>query len=231
MNGNLKLIDALRAVTLSLNEGSVDYNWDKISQDNVGLLAQAITRTDRVSLYEEYLKEISSRLGKRRRISSIPSWTDMVAEYWPMTGSPIVPIFIEMREAGVKRSDIYDLEYLTGKIGELADISKESVDVEYTEVRTETKNFILFKKDYEVTQVKTKNLQFFKQKNNLIKFYNTWISELEKSPNGGGSLYINGETFPYRNSFQLEKLKNHFLSLENYEAANIVQKELEKYKK
>lgn len=233
MENNLKLLDALKAVNISLLEGSIEYNWDKISQDNVGILAQAITRTDRVSLYEEYLKDISTRVAKRRRTTSVPSWTDMLAEYWPMTGAPIAPIFIELREAGLKRSDIYDLEYLTGKICDLAQISPEDKELEYTEVRKETKGFWFFKKEYEVISRKIKSVEYYKHQDNLLKFYKAWMKQLEEQGTSsiGGMIIIDGEKFPYKNSFQLEKLKRHFLGLEHYKAVDIVVKELEKYKK
>jgi hypothetical protein len=230
MTGNLKLIDALRVVSNSLVEGSIEYNWHKISQDNIGILAQAITRTDRVSLFEEYLKDLSVKVAKRKRTNNVPSWTEMAGEYWPMTGAPIAPIFIELHQAGMKRSDIYDLEFLNGKIAMLAEISEESREMEFKQEITRTRGFWMFKKEYTKTVTKTEDAEFYKFPDNLLKYYKAWIKHLEK-PSRGGSMIINGENFPYRNSFQLAKLQKHFISLEDYKAANIVLKELEKYKK
>ena len=232
MNHNLGILPALKALKTALIETSVDYDWWQLSRDNVGLLAQCITRTDKDSLYEEYLSDIVDSLSKRKKMKRSPNWTQLVAEYWPITGAPTCEIFLALSQAGVKRSDIFDLEYLTGKYSMLAEIKNTTRTVKTSKKITKKVGFWIFKREVQKIIEEDVEIRFYQEVENLKKYINAWINELEENKEkAGGVIIVDGEKFPYRNSFQLSKLKDHFLSLENYVGVKIAQEELDKYKK
>ena len=225
----ITLLNALKAMKKALVSNTIYYDWDNLATDNVGLLAQCITRTDKKTLFEEYLSDLYPD-----DIKNAPTWSQLLADYWPMTGTPTCEIFQDMCSAGLKRQDIYNLEYLTGEIAEESQIMTTTKTVKAKVKQYKKVGIWPFKKKIEETVEKNIEIKHYEHKTNLVRYIDTWITRIEDVENvakSGGFIMVDGEKYSYKNSLQLEKLKKHFLSLEDYRAVKIVQDELDKFKK
>lgn len=230
----ITLINALIAVVAALENGTVDYDWKNVSHCNVGLVAQAITRTDKHGLFNDYLNEMAVKIKGKYGSERCPTWTQMVVEYCPLTGEPMTEIFKKLYAAGMHREDISHLEYLnSAQIMHNTSIdTKNTIETYYEE---EVQGWWIFKE--EVTVEKRRSVRYYEKRENLHAYLKSWIDILRRG-NGGtggagvgaraGVIVIEGEEYEYRNSYQLEDLKKYFLDLEDYKAVAKVQNEINK---
>lgn len=232
MDKKITLKEALKVVVHALENDTIKYDWHQISHCNCGLVAQAITGTDLESLDDIYLNDISTSLQEKLQQENTPTWSEMVKEYCPLTGQPLVAIFEKLYEAGMKREDIAHLEYLSDpKILAASKIDTSAVWTEtYTKEETRVTGWWIFKESHTVTVKKQKEINYYQVKENLIAYLKAWMVILEKEK-PAKVIIVDGEEYKYRNSLQLENLKKHFLKMENYKGVTLVQEELNKYTK
>jgi hypothetical protein len=237
MEKKVTLIEALTAVVTALENDTIDYDWCKTSHCNCGLVAQAVTRTGQDGLNNDYLIDIKNALQTKKKMAKGKSatWTELVAEYCPLTGEPLADVFKKLYEAGMTREDIAHLEYLSDpKILAVSQVNTGEYTQEYTTKETRVTGWWMFKKTIAVSVKKEKKIGYYQVKANLFAYLKAWITILEKEKTQPSELkpakviVVNGEEFKYRNTLQLENLKKHFLDRENYEGARLAQEELDK---
>ncbi len=230
MENKITLIEALKAVVNALENDTVEYDWYQISHCNCGLVAQAITKTDKETLNDIYLNDISISLQSKIDSEYTPGWSQMVKEYCPLTGEPIAEIFQKLYSAGMKREDIAHLEYLSDpKILAASTVNTGTYTKTYTVDEIRETGWWIFKKEHTFRVQKTKAINYYEVKENLLAYLKAWIGILNKE-RPAKTIVVNGEEYKYRNSLQLENLKKHFLKMENYEGVTIVQKEIDRIK-
>ena len=193
----IELLNALNSMKQALVSNTIHYDWESLASDNVGLLAQCITKTDKQTLFEEYLSDLYPDNSK-----TAPTWSKLLTDYWPMTGSPTCEIFQEFNDAGIKRQDIYDLEYLVGEIAKDAQIMTTTKTVKAKINKVKKVGIWPFRKKIKETVEKEIELKHYENKTNLVRYIDAWIKRIENLGLGLGSNYvmIDGEKYPYRNS-------------------------------
>lgn len=234
METKITLKEALKIVVKALQNNTIKYDRHQISHCNCGLVAQAITGTDKETLDDIYLNDISGSLQEKMATDNTPTWSEMVMEYCPLTGEPLADIFKVLYEAGMKREDIAHLEYLSDpKILAASKIETTGWTETYSEKQTRESGWWIFKKTETVTVKKQRQINYYQVKENLIAYLSAWVDILGKENTVKPAMVIkvNGEEYKYRNSLQLENLKKHFLKMENYEGVTLAQEQLDKYYK
>lgn len=226
MEGTVSLLDAIKTLVAALENDSIDYNYKYKSMNNVGLLAQAITGTNRESLYNIYLEELDKEY-KNKYNGHLPSWTGLISDHWPLTSEPTNKLFKMLYDSGLTREDVSSLEYLSDyRISRDSGINPENWIYRYTEI--ETKGWWIFKKQVKVEKVV--EMEFFRSKENLLLYLRSWLNILRTAKLKSKDFIVNGERFVYKNSEDLDRLKKHFLKYEIYEGVKIVQEKLNEYK-
>ena len=226
------LIEALTSVVTALRNNTIAYNWIKQNTCNCGLVAQAITRTGNEELSRDYIQPISTPLKEKKKSKFCPSWSDMVAEYCPLTGEPIAEVFKKLYEAGLTREDIGHLEYLSDPIIlKKINIDTNSTTETYSKTETKEQGWWIFKKTVEFKVEKTKNNHYYQKKENLIAYLEAWIEILKNKGPKSNVIVIDKVEYKYQNYIQLENLKKDFLKKEKYEAVTKIQEELNKLNK
>lgn len=225
MEGNILLLDALKLLVAALENDSIDYNYKYKSMNNVGLLAQAITGTNRESLYDIYLEELDKEY-KSKYSGHLPSWTGLISDHWPLTSEPTNKLFKMLYDSGLTREDVSSLEYLSDyRISRDSGINPINFVHKYTEI--ETKGWWIFKKQVPVEKVV--EMEFFRSKENLLLYLRSWLNILNNPKLKSKEIIVAGERYPYKNRLDLDRLKTHFLKHEIYEGVNIVQEKLNEY--
>lgn len=226
MEGNILLLDALKTLVAALENDSIDYNYKYKSMNNVGLLAQAITGTNRESLYDIYLEELDKDY-KSKYSGHLPSWTGLISDHWPLTSEPTNKLFKMLYDSGLTREDVSSLEYLSDyRILKDSGINPVNWIYKYTEI--ETKGWWIFKKQVPVE--KMIEMEFFRNKENLLLYLRSWLNILKTPKLKSKDIIVAGERYPYRNLADLDRLKTHFLKHEIYEGVRMVQEKLNEYK-
>ncbi|GAO45055.1 hypothetical protein [Flavihumibacter petaseus] len=95
------LIAALRAAADRLREG-VYYSWGHHGACNCGQLLQVVTHFSK----EEILTGAHTVPGE---------WTEIAAEYCPVTGTPVELLMKALTDIGMTPTDIHHLEYLSDR--------------------------------------------------------------------------------------------------------------------
>lgn len=98
---NRRLVDALRTTADRIGSGA-RYRWTHMGACNCGHLAQTITDLTPAEIHEMALE----RAG---------DWTEQAIDHCPTSGLTIDHVIDQMLELGLSRSDIRDLEKLTGR--------------------------------------------------------------------------------------------------------------------
>ncbi len=255
------LIAAIDSVLESLGDNTIHYDWDFLKHDNVGILAQAITCKTADELYVDYLLDMVKNYGltdprtigvKSKHIKArCPiNWTYLLRSFYPVSGEPTVAIFKMLKEAGLSRSDIANLEDLSDeKIIKKAGITKNDVLVKRYYFK---KTGFLWNRRLERKE-KQISVPYYQDTNNYYRYLVAWRHILskatatpanapvwltKKTPDSGnyiaepiGFVEYNTVKYYYRNIQELEELKGHFIGLELYEAVKFVDAEILKLKK
>jgi len=225
------LVEALTIVVTALKNDTIYYKWKDTNTCNCGLVAQAVTRTNKDELDELYLQPIASPIQVKNKSKFSPTWSDMVAEYCPLTKEPVTEIFKKLFDAGMTREDIGHLEYLSDpEILEKININLDTTE-KYFVKRTKTKSFLglgFKKKTISVRVQKTRKVYYYQKKENLIAYLEAWIEILEDKEAKESVIIIDGREYRYQNDIQLDNLKKDFLKKENYRAVTKIQEELNK---
>mgnify|MGYP000576571178 CR=1 FL=1 len=225
MEGNILLLDALKKLVAALENDSIDYNYKYKSMNNVGLLAQAITGTNRESLYDIYLEDLDKEY-KSKYSGHLPSWTGLISDHWPLTSEPTNKLFKMLYDSGLTREDVSSLEYLSDyRILKDSGINPVNWIHKYTEIKT--KGWWIFKKQVPVE--KMVEMEFFRSKENLLLYLRSWLNILKTPKLKSKEIIVAGERFTYKNRADLDRLQKHFLKYEIYEGVEIVQEKLNEY--
>lgn len=78
-----------------------DYHWAHVGKCNCGHLAQTITGLS------------ASEIFQRARASNLDEWTEYANDYCPLNNEPLDAVINSILEAGLERSDLHRLEYLS----------------------------------------------------------------------------------------------------------------------
>jgi hypothetical protein len=95
-----KLITALRTAAAAVENETFNYDWQKASRCNCGVVACAILGKS--------AQELNSALPQRRG-----TWTEMVGLHCPVTGIPTHEVFRSLMTAGLTQLDLVQLEWLS----------------------------------------------------------------------------------------------------------------------
>ena len=94
----VELIDALRETARRLSNGA-HYAWGHHGACNCGNLVQVITHFSK----EEVLRYAHTGVGE---------WTELAAEFCPVTKAPLALVITRLEEIGLTPTDIHHIEYL-----------------------------------------------------------------------------------------------------------------------
>jgi hypothetical protein len=98
---NAELITALRTTAERLKGGN-HYAWGNHGSCNCGNLLQVVTNISK----EEILKYAQTGIGE---------WTELAADYCPVTNAPVDLLISTLEKIGLTPTDIHNIEYLEDK--------------------------------------------------------------------------------------------------------------------
>lgn len=99
-----KLITALRTAAKAIEDGTIDYDWNRAERCNCGVLACAITGKS------------PSELNLPTTVSNgnfLPDWKHIVGQHCPITGIPTHEVLKALFQAGLVQKDLIELERLS----------------------------------------------------------------------------------------------------------------------
>jgi hypothetical protein len=208
MNRKEKLINSLTIAVNALKNDIVFYDWTHQDSCNAGVVSQAV-----LGVNQEELKKLRSPMfnildgvNKRRKENSQneleATWKNAVKNTCSITGKNLPKIIQDLEKAGLTREDIVHLEYLENPaILEQSGIEKNPV---YKKVKTGEKesvrkikskgffNWLFGRTELEkftepIYEEKIEGYaypdQYYKKKENLIKYLSAWIRILKGETN------------------------------------------------
>lgn len=196
MNKKEKLINSLNIAISSLKNDTIYYDWQRQSSCNAGIVAQAV-----LDKTPDEISKLRSSLFKNLPEKVDNTWKNAIKHGCSVTGKSMFEIINQLTEAGLSKEDIVHLEYLENPaILERSGIEKIKT---YKTVKTGEKkipvtkphsNFfkrILGEKEigYKIEPVYKEVIDkeeypknYFKEKENLIKYLTGWVSILKEEP-------------------------------------------------
>lgn len=190
MKNNLK--ENLKIALEALENDTVNYQWDRQSSCNCGVVIQAMcgitegklqNRINEERLFNDNIFDGAN--GKSK------TWKNAIKLHCPITGDSIKQIFNDLKEKGLTTKEMTHLEFLNNKeILENTDIKtfdivEKEVFSHYEIVKDDSffgKLFNLNKKVEKYVIIKEeKPNKYYREKQNLIKYLKSWIDILDKS--------------------------------------------------
>lgn len=237
---NTKLINALKIAVNALKNDTVFYSWNKHASCNCGIVSQAVlglTSEDlasKTNIFVKSLKDIDKDIPQ--------TWKNGIKYLCPLTGKSDIEIFNDLFEAGLSKDDIVHMEYMSNP----AILEKSGIETHRVKEREEKKlketivkqiqkphpNFFkrLFgyttiqnveENIYETVIVKSKVVyEYYKERENLIKYLSAWIDILEEGSSTTDILELT------RTELEAELLIA--VSNEDYERAQLINDQIQK---
>ena len=196
MSRKENLIKSLNIAIRALENDTVDYNWNVQEQCNCGVVSQAILGLH-VDEFHQKVKSnnlFSHKMFDKKDVGGEQrpkTWKNAVKAWCPIANKPFKTIFTELTDAGLSPDDICHLEYMENKaILDKAGISTVityNKDVQVGTNYAPSTSFLgkLFGKKIAVPVYETKTFtapdkDFYKKKENLIKYLKGWVKILKE---------------------------------------------------
>jgi hypothetical protein len=246
-NKKEKLINGLRLSISALTNDTIIYDWHQQESCNCGVVAQAITGIKRDKLKLKFSEQISEKLNdiKYKDDKKVQlTWRNAVKYLCPITGLSNIEILDRLHGAGLSKEDMVHLEYMNNP----AILAKSGIETttkverqeEYTkEIIQKTKEVPHPKfwprllghkvteqyseeiKGYRTVNEEVKINDYYKSKENLIKYLKAWLS-----------IILDGSQKKSIKSYTTEELEAEILvavAEENYEGAALLRDRLTEF--
>jgi hypothetical protein len=166
-------IEALRAASKALKDGTVFYDWKKPHSCNCGIVAQAVLGKSSLSL-RTILGPVQAAVRAITQNEAMPTWTKMAQVVCPVTGIPENEIFRALHDAGFTAKELCQLEYLSNQ-----DIlNRTSIVQGMTFTEFSTTGHLWWKKTVETPKIML--LPHHEDHCNLIRYLDAWADMLEE---------------------------------------------------
>lgn len=198
MNKKQHLIDSLKLAIQSLEADVIKYSWSEQTSCNAGVVSQAVLGLSKDEFEKlrkpafDKLEDINEGLARGSRIDL--TWKNAIKHTCPITGKDMPQVFQDLENAGLSRFDIAHLEYMDNSailaestIEKVKTQKGEKVIGQRQEEYVETSWFGLVKKTktktVDITEpvyVERYPLDYYRKKENLIKYLSAWVRILER---------------------------------------------------